>query len=192
MKNEEIKNSDSFIINILNSFSDVNFNINILLHGLILFTILSCLFTFVISNVSTNAFNDEIFHIIKDKLNNKILIDIIKKNSNLSDTILDKLIKHFSKPTKIVEAYNKSLFKNLLCINVLLWIFFITLVMVLKYNCKKDLHIGKIIGENCIIFLFVGIIEITFFFKIALKFIPVKPSFISTQFLQSIKDELSD
>ena len=182
MKNEE-KNF------ILNSFSYINFNINILLHGLILFTILSGLFTFVIADISTKVFNDEIFHIIKDKLKNKKLIDTLKKY--VSDDILDVLIKQYSKPTKIVEIYNKSVFKNLLCINVLLWLFFIILVIVLKYNCNKDLHIGKIAGENIIIFIFVGIIEITFFFKIGLKFIPVNPSFITKQVLQSIKDELN-
>lgn len=185
---------NSFTTNILNSFSDVNFNINILLHGLILFSILSALFTFVISKISTDAFNEEILHIINGKLKNPILIDKIqkfKKKYMISDAILDKLIINFSVPTKIVGVYNKSLSKNLLCINILLWIFFIILVTVLKYNCKKDLHIGKIIGENFIIFLFVGILEIAFFFKIALKFIPVKPSFISKQFLQSLKDELS-
>ena len=64
------------------------------------------------------------------------------------------------------------------------------MTVLLKYECGSNLKIEEIIIENLIIFAFVGLVEYYFFTRIALKFVPVEPSFISKQFINSLKEKL--
>jgi len=174
------------------SFSDVNFNINLILHSLILFTFLTLFFTFFISKVSTQVFNDEISHLTEQSIGDKI--NSIKDNTIVKNTIgvlpIDKLIASYKNPDKAAAMNNKGLLNTVFFVNVLLWVGLIIVIIILKYNCKSELHLKEILLENAAIFSIVGIIEFLFFTRIALKFVPVQPSFISNQFLKSVKSEL--
>jgi hypothetical protein len=176
-----------------NNLYNVNFNINLFLHFLILYTFLSIFFIKFISKVSSNAFNGEVSHLINDKLKDKL--SDLKTNSNF--ILLTKFLpinnikKILSKQDSTVKAHNDGVFNMIMLSVGLLWVGFIVVVLILKYNCNSELELQKITIDNLIVFSFVGLAEYYFFTRVALKFIPVEPSFISKQFLQSLKDKLS-
>lgn len=193
-----------------NIFSDVNFNINLTMHTLVLFTFLSIFFVFYISKLSKHAFDDEISHLIEESLGDKIKkfkntdSNINKELSNLikeslgdklikdlkqvqSNFSTDKLEKEWDKPDKPSEMHNKGLFNTLFFVNVLLWIGLIVVICILNMNPNSTLNIKDIVIENAVIFTFIAIVEFLFFTTIALKFIPVAPSFISQEFLNQVK-----
>jgi hypothetical protein len=177
---------------IKSKFMNVDFNINLFLHFLILYTFLTIFFINFISKVSSDAFNGEVTNLIHNQLNNKI--DNLKKNPIFS-TILDffpinTLKQLFSQPDKAVNNYNQGLFNLCILSTALLWIGFIVVVLILKYNCNSSLAIGEIIMENLLIFSAIGFAEYYFFTRIATKFVPVEPSFITKQFFESIKTQL--
>jgi len=173
-------------------FTDVNFNINLFLHFLILFSFLSIFFVLIISKASTLAFNNEVERLIGELLHNKI--DELKKKSDEFDQItnilpLNKLYNEYQKGNLLVNQHNNNLIKIIIIINVFLWMFFVASLILLN-NCNSHIDIKEIILENIIIFGCVGIVEYYFFTRIAIKFVPVEPSFISKQFLESLKNKL--
>ena len=178
-------NSDfkHFTSNIINLFNDENFIINLVLHSIIIFTILSIFFIFVISKLSEEIFNEEISHIF---IHNIPFNKINDSDSN----IINKLINIYSDPDKTIKFHNDGIINSLIIINILLWIGFIIIVLIL-YNCKMNLHITHIIIENIFVFFIIGNIEYIFFKYIASKFIPVEPSFISKKFLEIVKNEFN-
>jgi len=172
--------------------TDVNFNINLFLHFLILFSFLSVFFIFFISKVSTDTFNQEVEHLIHELLG--IKIKELKKSKEFDEVVnqlpLKQLYEAFQKKSKAVEIHNNNLIKLVIIVNILLWVLFVSMTVLLKYECGSNLKIEEIITENIIIFAFVGIVEYYFFTRIALKFVPVEPSFISKQFMNSLKEKL--
>ena len=171
---------------------DINFNMNFFLHFLLLFSFLTIFFIFFLGKISTESFNDEVGHLIDDLLKNNV--KELKKSPNFNNIVnklpLRKLSKIYEKKNKVVEEHNNNLIKLVIIVNVLLWIFFITIVCLLKFECDSKLNLTEIILENLVIFVFVGLFEYYFFTRIALKFVPVEPSFISKQFMTSVKNKL--
>jgi len=172
------------------NIQNYNFLINLLLHSLILFTFLTLFFIFFISKVSKKAFNNEIGHQIDNALNKVVpklkenkMFNLIKDNINIK-SLLDR----YKDADKKVQKKNNSLIKNLVIVNIVLWICFILFVRHIT-SIRNDIDLLTIIGENLIVFSFVGIAEYYFFTRIALKFIPVEPSFISKQFLEELKSQ---
>ena len=174
------------------SFTDVNFNIDLAMHMLILFTFLSVFFAFYITKLSKQAFNDKKSHLIHSSLKDKV--EKVKKNPDIKNILeklpLDKLIKIYSEEHKTIKAKNDGLLNTVGITNVLLWVNLISVILILKYVCKSELDIGHIVKTNAIIFIFIGAVEFAFFKFIALKFIPVEPSFISKQFIELTQSEL--
>jgi hypothetical protein len=120
---------------IKSKFMDVNFNINLFLHFLILYTFLTIFFITFISKVSSDAFNGEVTHLISEKLGEKI--DKLKENT-IFNSIISKLPinyikKMYSQPDKAVTNHNKGLFNVCIISVILLWIGFIVVVLILKY-----------------------------------------------------------
>ena len=191
--NQLPKSVPSRVLNLIESkFMDVNFNINLFLHFLILYTFLTIFFITFISKVSANAFNGEVTNIINHELGPKI--KKLKEDSYFSTIIenlpMNKIKNLFSKPDEAVINYNSGIFNACMISVFLLWISFIVIVLILKFGCQSKLDIGEIIFENIIIFSAIGFAEYYFFTKVALKFVPVQPSFIYKQFFESIKSEL--
>lgn len=171
--------------------TNINFNVDLFMHFIILFSFLTILFIYLISKLSSDAFNSEVGHLLKEIIEKNT--ETMKKdpsfeyNSKLLP--LDKLHKMFKKQEPTVKTHNDDLIYLIVTINTLLWLFFIVLLFVLKYNCDSNLNLKEIIFENLVLFTFVGFVEYLFFTKIALKFIPVEPSFISKQFLDALKNK---
>ena len=181
---------------ILNEFkkriSTADFNINLFLHFLLLFTFLTIFFIVFISKISTNAFNGEVTHLTGKIVDNNI--QPLKENKNFNEVIrtipTKQLYDLFSKEDYDVKNTNAGLIHNVISILIFSWILFIVIVVLLKYQCGVNLHLEEIIVENLVTFAFVGAFEYYFFTKIAASYVPVAPSFISQQFIDSIKDEL--
>lgn len=168
--------------------------INITIHVMILFAILSLFFMYYISKLSTEILNHEIVH----NLNNAIDAEISKmpvqgKNmlSSISKSInVDKLKDVFKEQDSLVAMHNKWLFRTMILVNVCLFIMVCLMVFLLMKQCNQCIPISHILIENGLTFTFVGIVEILFFKFVALKYIPTKPSTIITAFLNSISKNI--
>jgi hypothetical protein len=196
-----------------NNFSiDNNFIMNSILHALILFSFLSVFFILFIAKVTTDAFQDEADSLVDGMINKDYVDNVL---TNITNFILkipmvrtlftllgiesiktpdpDKLrhiANNFNVNSKLTDAKNNGLFKLIITINIILWIFYIIICIIIK-NIDSSFHISEIIIENLIIFIFIGIIEYYFFTKIALKFIPVVPSFISKKFIEMLIQKIN-
>lgn len=181
---------------LLESLTNPTFLTDIYIHTLILFTFLSCLFFFYIVDLSTNAFKSHIGEIIygmRDKLFKLKETSFIK--NNILNLNLKKLIDKQHEEDDFVKQNNKNIKSSIILVNVLLWVFIISIVVL--YNllihshkeCSKYDKINWIeeIIQNSIIFSVIGIIELFFLMNIIIKFIPVEPSFIVNYGLKKLK-----
>ena len=177
------------------NFSDVNFNINLVTHSLILFTFLSIFFVFYISKIAKHVFDEEISHLIDESLTDKLKefkkIELVQSVQTQIRPVSDKLEKNWDKPDKAAEFNNNGLFTTLFFVNLLSWVGLIIIIIILNMQKDSTLDIKNIIIENAVIFSVIGFVEFMFFTKIALKFIPVAPSFISQEFLNQVKNQVN-
>lgn len=172
--------------------STVDFNINLFLHFLLLFTFLTVFFIVFISKVSSKAFNGEVTELTGKIVENNI--KPLKENKNFENivkTIPSKqLYDLYSNEDSVVKNTNAGLINNVISILIFSWILFIVVIVLLKYQCGITIHLEEIIVENLVTFAIVGLFEYYFFTRIAGTYVPVAPSFISQQFIDSIKNEL--
>lgn len=173
--------------------------INIMVHTLILFTILSIFFMYYIADVAHETFNHEIAHNINeaiDKLFDSVSPDekaLFKQyTGNVSNIkVFETLKKKYSEPDPLVELHNKWLFKTIVTSNVAYFIIVLLTIILLMYQCNQCIPIKDILIENVLTFICVGIVEYLFFTRVALKFIPSKPSLIVDTFFESLKENLT-
>jgi len=178
------------------SLTNPTFLTDIYIHTLILFTFLSSLFFFYIVDLSMNAFKnhiDEIIHGMSDKLFKLKETSFIK--NNILNLNLKKLIDKKHEEDEFVKQNNKNIKSSIILVNVLLWVFIISIVIL--YNklihghkeCSKYDKIDWVeeIIQNTIVFSVIGIIEFIFLTNIIIKFIPVEPSFIVSYGLEQLK-----
>jgi len=202
----------------LSTISNPNFIMNAVLHSLILFSFLSVFFYLYISHLTSGAFQDQINSLIESMITKDTKEKIINGIQSFIDTnpnakyillllginvddlnniqssdkvkyILQRFASITNKPDPTTTLMNKSLFSLILIINIMIWIFYVILCTMFSVY-DSNFHIFEIIIENLIIFIFIGIIEFLFFTKIAFKFIPVLPSYITTEFLTLVKDKI--
>ncbi len=195
-------------------FTDPTFISDIYIHTLILFTFLTCLFMFYIVKISKVGFNNHLGDILdkmKPKIDKMNIGDLIQNSDidlslkdlvnssifkeNIMDINFKNLINKIDDEDKFVKLNNDNINKTLILINVLLWIFIISIVFL--YNRLIHGHAScsiydKInwveeIIQNIIVFSVIGGIELIFLNNIIVNFIPVKPSFIATYGLEQIK-----
>jgi len=170
-----------------------NFGTNIYVHMLFLFTILSSLFIFVISKISSDVINHEITNIVNDNITDyyKDLKENDKQNvkNMLNMAPLELLSRYYDQPEKVRETNNNNVFKTLYTLITVFILVFIIIIAISKLLCHK-LPIKEILIENLIIFSGIGVVEFLFFYYIILKFIPTKPSFIVSYTIESIKKKL--
>ena len=166
--------------------------INISLHVMILFGILSCLFYFLISKVETSTINNQ----ITDSIDN--IVSTLSQNPNITPylqgdvqtSIAGKLKQSFVYPDQNVVLNNKWLFNTVIIANASMAIIVISLILILLYNCNECIPIKHIILENIGTFTLVGVIEILFFLNVAIKYVPVHPDVVSTTFLSQMSKNL--
>ena len=176
--------------------SFLELTLNIILHILILFTILSALFWYFIADISSTALSTEIEHAVEDSFG------AIKRNMPQEQVLLIRSyianfkqplnVMHatYSKPDKVMLENNKWLSTTNKLMIFMLLLIVLAILITLKLNCGIYPPFLSILKENIAVFLFIGIVEAIFFFKIAMKFIPVLPSALSKDFLQAVKNGL--
>jgi hypothetical protein len=157
---------------------------NYLVHCFILFTFLSIFFIFYITKLVKSAFIKEIIHLIDDGMKS------FKLPFNIPNGLdLNKLIQLYSKPDQTTGMYNDLLMKSLIIVNIILWVGLIVVISILKYYNWDTLELSVILLENCLIFIFIGIIEFLFFTQVAFKFVPVEPSFMKFQLIKTLQSQ---
>ena len=168
------------------------FLLNLSMHALILFSFISIFFYFYVATLTKTVFNNEIIHLIESSFSEKI--DKLKENKYINKLIdilpIEKLKKIYKNPDPVIAVRNNNLFNTILFINIFCWLIYITIVLVLQNGCDTKIDMKGMIIENLIMFIFIGIVEYLFFTRIAIKYVPVKPSFITSQLFTKIKNSL--
>ncbi len=172
------------------------FFLNIAIHVTILFSILSILFIYYITHLTSNLLNGHFTGIInkyfKDNTNN--LKNYIKTNNLPFNNYINNFDynyyeKVYSKQDLTRKLINEQVINKIINVNILLVIitilYCITLLLTnnISYGDIKDLII-----ENIISFSIIGVIEYLFFTNIAFKFVPSPPSHILKSLLANLKN----
>lgn len=175
--------------------TNADYILNISVHVLILFTFLTIFFFVYVSKLSSDSINNALTHTIRtqmdtmlnklDELDTKIQKydipwkDIDKMAIDISDKAQDDLPE--------IIANNKKLKIQSFYMITFLFVVLIGIICYYKFYKKVDINLKYILVENLIFFIFIGIIEALFFIKIASKYIPVTPDFVSTTLLDRLK-----
>lgn len=168
----------------------LDFSTNVYLHVVILFTILGILYMKLISKVSSDEVNNQISDLATDNID-KFYDKLSPENKSNAKTILNNLpLERLSKlyyQEDPVRAYNnENVFRSIRMTIVLFIIILLIIIVVAKLLCH-NIPMKHLIIENIVIFIFVGIVEFSFFKYIILKYVPIQPSFISTYMLEKLK-----
>lgn len=174
------------------------FLINVVLHVLILFTLLSLIFTFYISNVEKQAFEEEfdnlidsnvpnVLHQVNDATNGALKVGLKGASSPLG--ALEKL---YSQPSQTNKIYNDGLRKMNILIGIVILMTLVAIVLTLKLSCNQCVPLWDIIKENLVVFAFVGVAEFMFFTYIASKYVPSPPSLLASSFFDSLKENMTN
>ena len=170
-----------------------NVSTNIYVHVIFLFAILSVLFIFIISKLSTKVINTEIIHMVNEKLSETYanLNNTEKQNTkNMLNIIpLELLTRYYTRPDKVKETNNKLLFNKILMLLIVLILVLFIIIGIAKLLCH-NLPLKHILIENIIIFTGIGIVEFAFFYFIIFNYIPTKPSFIASYIIDYIKKKI--
>jgi hypothetical protein len=175
----------------------MSFGLNLFTHVTFLFIILGLFFLIYASKIIDIAVNSHFSNFVEKFIynnSNKVDEDSITLISLLSGNTINEsltnLSTYFSQADKSRYKHNKNISNSIFTIMI-----FLVLIIIIIYAINKifgcDVKIKNILGENIIIFTFVGIIEILFFLFIIKKYIPIKPSFLSVYLKESLTRHLS-
>lgn len=170
----------------------LEFPLNIAIHVLILFCFLSLFYIFYVSDIERTNFNDEIKSLLNqgvssgyDQLegNDKTLVDY-----ELSVLPLEKLSEYYSAPDEYVEEHNNMIFFTMIYVNITLFLLILFISLLLMYSCNQCISLKKILFENTLGFIVIGVIELLFFKNVGMKYVPVNPSTMTTTINDSLKN----
>lgn len=170
--------------------------LNVFLHALILWGFLTVFFFFYITKLSRDALDDEIGGYIDEylpkTLENMDSEQKIRLKLLLQKLPLERYIDYYNNtPSPDVVSNNEWNQRSAFTSLGFLAIIFLTMVVILKFNCAPGVSVWKIIGENIVAFAFVGLIEFIFFKYVAFKYVPVLPSRITTDMIARLKQNFS-
>lgn len=171
------------------------FGIDIAVHVLILFTILSWFFMLYTSKIEKRALNDQ----LKDNISytiDKFLgsLNLVQKQElkEMGDgqnvAVLREVLKQ---PDQNTETNNKWLFRTIIYTNVILFVLVTLVIVLLTKQCDQCIDLKHILIVNFITFTFVGGFEYLFFKNVGIKYVPSKPSTISNVFSQRLEQNMS-
>lgn len=156
----------------------INFVVNLFLHLLILFTFLIVFFQFYLVQISRNNAEHEISVIVKDLVRNAVKVD--PKLFQILNTViplpLKQLRQEFDRAEPSTQVNNEWLIRTLNIMTILFWVVFVVFVYILSQRCDEKIHFKELIIENVLVFSVVGVVEVLFFLKVALKYVPIQPS----------------
>lgn len=167
--------------------------INILLHVIILFTFLSLFFFLYISKVEQELLRGEINTIVHDALLSQLEAvknPMFQEGAAQLVPVLQKLQALYRNPDPFTTERNILVKFSSLYIFLILASILLTVVLTIKYGCGHNIKLWKVILENIVIFMLVAASEYTFFIKIAIKYVPTKPSLIIDSIIDEVKNSL--
>jgi len=170
--------------------SSTEFNINIIIHIVILFTFLTVFYFLFASNLAREHFNDEIEKLIKSNINN-FTDKLTLEQRNILKIVLNydyKLKNRYSMPDAYVEEHNRWI-KNSAIELIVYSIILLVVVLSIIYYKTPGVIINMLV-ENIIIFIFIGIVEYFFFMNVALKYVPASPSLLVRTLLTKFKESI--
>jgi hypothetical protein len=167
-----------------------NFILDISIHSLILFTFLSLFYYFYSARLSQTNFNEEIDNIIDSNFDKGAqqyeYNNIYKKET---DIVLNQMAKDTEKEDPVTFKNNTEIFDILLYTNMTLWS--ILAIAIFKLGDTYEFDYMQLIIANLSTFIIIGIAEYLFFTQVITKYIPVKKSFISKNFIDDIKNKIN-
>lgn len=166
-------------------------------HLWILFTFLTILFfTFVSRKEKKSVINEltsSIDNIVPDFLNS---IDKVEKSTgipidwNAFNNKAKNIEKKYNGSDPKISNHNKTLLRNAIFISVGILIVLIGLIVYFVHFKKMDIGLNKILLNNFVIILIVGIFEALFFINIASKYTPVTKSDMINKFIDRTKYQI--
>jgi len=175
----------------------IEFSLNVIVHVFVLFIVLTILFWAVIRGMMENAlkheiskYADESFQNIKENLQPNQR-DIAKNFATQNSTQLQLLSKLFSIPDPVTTTTNKWVMNVNIIIGISILIILLVVFFTYWINVGVYPPILWILWENFWTFLCIGMIEGLFFYYVAIKFIPVKPSVMTDAVIDTLKANLS-
>lgn len=170
-------------------------SLNILFHSIILFTFLSLFFFLYISKIEQQAFQDELKGLISDNLLkslNTVPESVLAPTLKTILPELDAVQQLYQGETKFTQERNILIKFSSTFIVLLMLALFLTIILTLKFGCDRSVkNVGFIVLENLLIFAFIGMVEYTFFTKIAIKYIPTTPSLMIQSLINAFKQQLN-
>ena len=175
--------------------------INGVFHILILFSFLSVLFFTIIIAIETQTFEEQIQDLsnssVKEVFKNLSYQDkqrissIVNADVGGGESPIDIAIERYSKNSDL--TLERNMWVKITAVQIISSIFIslIIVLMVLKFTCNKDIGLFQIVKENIVTFIFIGAVEYLFFVNVALKYIPVLPSTLTTSLIQSFKQSFA-
>ena len=147
--------------------------LNLFMHVFILCLVLILFFFLIVSKLERKNLENE----LKKNIKSSIESSSINKNKYQSQ-LLFKIANLYDLKNEADLIYNNSLLNYSVMVCLFLIICFIIILITMKYYGNRCTYFLPILFENILLFMCVGIIEFIFFINIAIKYIPVKPSFI--------------
>lgn len=157
--------------------------LNVIVHVLLLWVILTVFFILVVSKLESKTLKTEINELIGKKttdLCNRVQSKHPDFKHNLEMLPLQSALQLWSKDTEVSNITNDWVLHSTIPPIIILF----AILLTIYYATNKGFNLSYILKRNLIIFICVGVIEVLFFFFIARKFVPVKPSFFVETILQ--------
>ena len=127
-----------------------------------------------------------------DELNQLVdIIITIQTDVIENPTLLNKYIKEYNTPNYLINVHNDDIITIAKSLSLIFFIISILLIIFVKYSCNECINVTKLISENIITFIFIGIVELWFFQNYAFKFIPAAPSLLINSAFNTVKELVS-
>ena len=174
---------------------NITFILNILIHVILLLSIISSFYLLYVSKLSSDIYKKELNSLLSENIN-KLFKDVTNSQKQtikqyVPSTILDKYIDHYKNTQSECFNMKNNFLKNItIGVIIVLIMVLIFIIIILKISCNACPPIMELLQENIAVFIFVGVIEISFFLFIARYYIPVKPSVMVDSLIKSLKNNL--
>lgn len=171
--------------------------LNIGFHVTILFSFLMILFVFLISKVERKSITNELENIIDEQVP-KTLDEVVmfeeklgrKINWKVVDASAQVLADKSQRSVPSIDSHNESVIRSGMYIIVVLLATTIILYLFFTVCFGLNIKLLPIMGENAVLFVFIGALEAVFFLKVASKYIPVRPDYAASVGIDTLKDDL--
>ena len=167
---------------------NIIFGLNIVAHVAFLITILSLVFIFYTSRIMSKSVTYQVSQLIdneKDKLFSLLDDKHLQQIKTLTEKVNEDKLKQMLNANSARLVNNDFVNLTLLEAGALFFVMLIIGFILVKMTCT-NVRFTHIIGENILIFILVGVVELLFFLNIILKYIPAYPSEAAHIFIEEL------